>query len=94
VSAKFPTPLTPAGWAFGIWGVIFLLEGWGALYQLLPSGYDPDGFKASNPLACHSFPTSTAGAAAGRGGGVAPHRGCPASNASFLGASGFPAPST
>ena len=46
VSAKFPVPLTPAGWAFGIWGLIFLLEGFGAVYQALEAGYDADGFKA------------------------------------------------
>jgi hypothetical protein len=46
VSAKFPVPLTPAGWAFGIWGLIFALEGWGCVYQLSSSGYDADGFKA------------------------------------------------
>lgn len=26
ISARFPTPLTPAAWAFSIWGVIFLLQ--------------------------------------------------------------------
>ncbi len=26
ISARFPTPLTPAGWAFSIWGAIFLLQ--------------------------------------------------------------------
>jgi hypothetical protein len=46
VSAKFPVPLTPAGWAFSIWGLIFLLEGFGAVYQALDAGYDADGFKA------------------------------------------------
>ncbi|EFN53001.1 hypothetical protein CHLNCDRAFT_137452 [Chlorella variabilis] len=46
VSAKFTVPLTPAGWAFGIWGLIFALEGWGVVYQLVGSGYDADGFKA------------------------------------------------
>ena len=45
VSAKFTVPLTPAGWAFGIWGLIFALEGWGVVYQLVGSGYDADGFK-------------------------------------------------
>lgn len=50
VSAKFPVPLTPAGWAFGIWGLIFALEGWGCAYQLLASGYDADGFKVGQPL--------------------------------------------
>lgn len=47
VSAKFPVPLTPAGWAFSIWGLIFVLEGWGAAYQLMDAGYDADGVKAS-----------------------------------------------
>jgi len=46
VSAKFPVPLTPAGWAFSIWGLIFLLEGFGAVYHALEAGYDADGFKA------------------------------------------------
>lgn len=26
ISARYPTPLTPAGWAFSIWGAIFLLQ--------------------------------------------------------------------
>lgn len=46
VSAKFQVPLTPAGWAFSIWGLIFLLEGWGAVYQFIDLDYDADGFKA------------------------------------------------
>ena len=46
MSAKFPVALTPAGWAFSIWGLIFLLEGFGAVYQALDAGYDADGFKA------------------------------------------------
>lgn len=45
ISKKFHTPLTPAGWAFSIWGFIFLLQGLGAIYQLLPHGYGPDGWK-------------------------------------------------
>ena len=32
-------------WAFSIWGAIFLLEGVGTVYQLLPHGYGPDGWK-------------------------------------------------
>ena len=27
VSRKYNTPITPAGWAFAIWSVIFLLQG-------------------------------------------------------------------
>jgi len=36
VSAKYPTLLTPAGYAFSIWGPIFSLQGIYALYVLLP----------------------------------------------------------
>jgi hypothetical protein len=39
VSAKYPTILTPAGYAFAIWGLIFLLQGVYVLYGLL-SGDD------------------------------------------------------
>ena len=46
VSAKFSVPITPAGWAFAIWGVIFLLQGLGTIYLFLENGYDPDGAKA------------------------------------------------
>lgn len=49
MSGKFPVPLTPAGWAFSIWGLIFALEGWGAVYQALEAGYDADGFKVGPP---------------------------------------------
>lgn len=45
ISSKFSTPLTPAGWAFSIWGLIFLLEGAGTLHQAL-ADYDSDGTKA------------------------------------------------
>ena len=27
ISERYPTLITPAGWAFAIWGPIFLLEG-------------------------------------------------------------------
>jgi len=36
VSAKYPTILTPAGYAFAIWGLIFLLQGVYSVYVLLP----------------------------------------------------------
>lgn len=39
VSAEWPVPITPAGWAFSIWGIIFLLQGAGAAYALLPINY-------------------------------------------------------
>lgn len=32
ISAKYSTPLTPAPWAFSIWGVIFILQV-GALHR-------------------------------------------------------------
>jgi hypothetical protein len=37
VSAQYPTLLTPAGWAFSIWGVIFLSLAVYAVWQLLPA---------------------------------------------------------
>jgi hypothetical protein len=37
VSAKYPTLLTPAGYAFSIWGVIFLALSIYAVWQLLPA---------------------------------------------------------
>ena len=33
-------------WAFSIWGIIFLLQGVGVVYQWLPQGYGNDGWKA------------------------------------------------
>lgn len=37
VSYKYPTPLTPAGYAFSIWGLIFLGLAFYAIWQLLPA---------------------------------------------------------
>jgi hypothetical protein len=37
VSAKYPTLLTPAGYAFSIWGIIFLALAFYAVWQLLPA---------------------------------------------------------
>ena len=37
VSAKYPTPITPAGYAFSIWGLIFLGLVIYAIWQLLPA---------------------------------------------------------
>ena len=43
LSARYPTPITPAGYAFSIWGLIFLgLVGY-AVWQLLPA-------QRANPL--------------------------------------------
>lgn len=36
LSLKFQTLVTPAGWAFSIWGPIFIWEGVFALFQFLP----------------------------------------------------------
>lgn len=43
LSAKYPTPITPAGYAFSIWGLIFLGLLIYAVWQLLPG-------QQSNPL--------------------------------------------
>lgn len=37
VSAKYPTLLTPAGYAFSIWGLVFLGLSFYAVWQLLPA---------------------------------------------------------
>ena len=36
LSAKYQTLVTPAGWAFAIWGPIFIWEGIFAIVQMLP----------------------------------------------------------
>ena len=44
-------------WAFSIWGIIFLLQGAGVVYQFLPHGYGVDGWQARiiNTIgACHA----------------------------------------
>lgn len=46
ISAKYPTRLTPAPWAFSIWGIIFILQGAGVVYQWMPQGYNSDGWKS------------------------------------------------
>jgi hypothetical protein len=45
LSKKNHTYITPAGWAFSIWGLIFLLQGAGVVYQVLDHGYDSTGTK-------------------------------------------------
>jgi hypothetical protein len=37
ISAKYQTLVTPAGWAFAIWGVIFIMQFVWAVAQLLPA---------------------------------------------------------
>lgn len=51
VSKEWPIPITPSGWAFAIWGVIFGLQGFGTIYQLCPRNYGSDGEKESAVLA-------------------------------------------
>ncbi|KAF8059449.1 hypothetical protein HT031_005254 [Scenedesmus sp. PABB004] len=38
ISRKYETPITPAPWAFAIWGAIFLLQGAGVVWAALPAG--------------------------------------------------------
>ncbi len=60
VSAKYPTLLTPAGYAFSIWGVIFLGMAVYAVWQLLPAQRAlslPDAL--AKPLALANVATST-----------------------------------
>jgi hypothetical protein len=46
VSQKYPTPLTPAGWAFSIWSVIFLFQAIYTIYIALPYGYEDNVAKS------------------------------------------------
>ena len=32
ISERFATPITPSNWTFSIWGLIFLLQGFGVTY--------------------------------------------------------------
>ncbi|DBA77609.1 hypothetical protein WJX77_006490 [Trebouxia sp. C0004] len=45
ISQKYSTPLTPSGWAFSIWGLIFALQGLGVIYAAMPQGYNESGWK-------------------------------------------------
>lgn len=45
VSKQYKTPITPAGWAFSIWGVIYALQGAAVIYAALLQGYTADGWK-------------------------------------------------
>jgi hypothetical protein len=46
ISEKYPTLLTPSGYAFSIWGIIFFLQGIYTVYVALPYGYDQSRVKA------------------------------------------------
>lgn len=50
VSGKWPVPITPAGWAFSIWGLIFSLQGVGAVYTLLNVGYNRDSHEKEHAV--------------------------------------------
>ena len=49
ISAKYPTLITPAGYAFSIWGLIFLGLLAFAIYQALPSQRTNRRFRAIGP---------------------------------------------
>ena len=34
----------PRSWAFTVWVLLYVLQGAGTVYQLLPHGYEADGF--------------------------------------------------
>jgi len=36
VSNAYPTAITPSGYAFAIWGIIFMLEAAGVIYLVIP----------------------------------------------------------
>jgi hypothetical protein len=49
ISARYPTLLTPAGFAFSIWGVIYLGLISFAVYQVLPAQQDNPRFRRIRP---------------------------------------------
>jgi tryptophan-rich sensory protein len=40
ISELYPTLITPAGWAFSIWGPIFLLEGASVIWMCIQTDHD------------------------------------------------------
>merc|ERR1712199_122173 len=38
ISDAYPTPITPEGWTFSIWGLISVLQGGGVLYAIFGPG--------------------------------------------------------
>jgi len=50
LSLKYQTLVTPAGWAFSIWGPIFIWEGLFAVLQLLPSLRGSEVIEAIGPF--------------------------------------------
>jgi hypothetical protein len=65
ISARHPTPATPAGYAFAIWGIVFMLETLGTIYALHLDSYDADGHKARHANAvARAWPASWLAAAA------------------------------
>ena len=59
VSDRFSTPITPAGWAFSIWGLIFFLQAVGVVYAAIPWGYgraDLDGGAKGRHVAAVALP--------------------------------------
>lgn len=47
---KDPIPFQPAGWVFGIWGLIYILLGVFAIYGLLPAGRHNTRLRRISPL--------------------------------------------
>lgn len=42
ISRETDSKIAPASWAFGVWGVIYLLTGSFVVYQALPQEWVPD----------------------------------------------------
>ena len=57
LSAKYQTLITPAGYAFAIWGPIFIWEGAFAIAQLLPRWRQADVVQLLTPWWATWMPT-------------------------------------
>lgn len=58
ISFGHPVYIVPSGWAFSIWGVIYLLVGIFACMQALPSQLADPKLREARPYACVSFLTN------------------------------------
>lgn len=55
ISARYPTLVTPAGWAFSIWGLIFLGEGASVVWQCFAPAEVQISLEPAAPYICSAF---------------------------------------
>ena len=55
ISSRYPTLVTPAGWAFSIWGLIFLGEGASVVWQCFAPAEVQISLEPAAPYICSAF---------------------------------------